>query len=73
MSILNIALYGFACERPIIDTETYPGMEALLRKCKTTAEICAAATRFPSLKEGLVNATRKIHGTMMDRFKQLNL
>ena len=73
MSVLNLALYGFASERPLIDPVLYPGMEAMWRKARTTSEIRAAAERYPMLKEGALAAVGKVHAVLIGRFTKFSL
>jgi len=73
MSIMNLGLYGFASERPPIDSTLYPGMEAKFRQQRSTAELRATAIRYPKFKEGALHALTKVHGEMMARFTQLSL
>lgn len=47
MSILNLALYGVALERPMISHDSYPGMEERFLSCKTTSDLRATGKRYP--------------------------
>ncbi len=40
---------------------------------RSTADLRAAAERFPLLKEGTLDAVKKVHVELMGRFKQLSL
>ena len=73
MSICNGGLYGFVAEREKVDSAKYPGVEETFQGCKTTAEIRAAAVRYPKFREGVLEVMRKVHDEMMGRFKQLSL
>lgn len=73
MSILNLALYGVAMERPNIDQERFPGMEHRFVASKTTADIRAAGKRFPQLVEGLNQALDPLYDLLYERFEQLQL
>ena len=46
---MNLALYGFACERPLIDPVAFPGMEAMFRQTRSTNLLVAWAFRLPLL------------------------
>lgn len=72
MSILNIGLYGLACERPSIDP-TFFGMEAMVQKLKTTAELRAAGERYPDLRKGFLKSVEKVHEVIMERLTRLSL
>lgn len=73
MSILNLALYGVAMERPLISADKYPGMEHLFTSSKTTADIRAAGKRFPALESGLTEALDPLNEILYERFEQLQL
>lgn len=73
MSILNLALYGVAMERPLIKQNKFPGMEHMFTTSKTTADIRAAGKRFPQLVEGLDDALKPLYDMLYDRFEQFSL
>lgn len=73
MSILNLALYGVAMERPLINAQKYPGMEHRFTASKTTADIRAAGKRFPLLVAGLDEALDPLYELLYERFEQLQL
>lgn len=73
MSILNLALYGVALERPRIDQVRYPGFEHMFTSSKTTSDIRAAGVRFPQLVCGLNDALEPLYDLLYDRFEQLQL
>ena len=73
MSIINLALYGVAIERPKIDEETYPGEEDRFRRTKTIAELRKTGDRFPSMVKGFNEAVQPLFDVLMQRFVQLSL
>ena len=73
MSILNLALYGVAVERPPIDEERFPGEESRFRRTKTIAELRSAAAAFPKLKEGVHDAMLPLFELFYQRFEKLSL
>ena len=73
MSILNLALYGVAVERPRIDEDRFPGEESRFRRTKTIAELRNAATAFPSLAAGVSNALEPLFELFYERFGKLTL
>lgn len=73
MSILNLALYGVAMERPIICQEESPGMEHLFTSAKTTADVRAAGKRFPALVADLDKAVTPIYDMLHEHSKRLDL
>lgn len=73
MSILNLALYGVALERPMIDREFYLGMEERFVSCKTTSDLRATGKRFPEFVEGLNDALTPMYDLLYERFEQLDL
>lgn len=73
MSILNLALYGVAMERPRICHDDYPGMEERFISSKTTADLRAVGTRYPDFKDGLDAALTPLYEMLYQRFEQLDL
>lgn len=73
MSILNLALYGVAMERPIINHDQFPGMEERFLSCKTTSDLRATGKRFPEFVEGLDKALDPLYEMLYRRFEQLDL
>lgn len=73
MSILNLALYGVAMERPPIEHQQFPGMEQKFVSCKTTSDLRAAGKRFPQLVQGLDSALTPVYNMLYARFEQLQL
>ena len=73
MSILNLAMYGVAVERPPMDPTKFPGEESRFRRTKTIAELRAAATAFPKLREGLHDSLEPVFELFYERFGQLSL
>ena len=73
MSILNLALYGVALERPKIDNEKYRGEEARFKSTKTISDLRTQAERFPDLKDGLHGALEPVFELLYSRFEKLSL
>ena len=73
MSITNGGLYNYVAEREKVDSVKYPGVEEMFRQQTSTALIRSAAVRYPKFREGVLEVVRKVHGEVMERFKQLSL
>ena len=73
MSILNLALYGVALERPRIDSDKFPGEEARFHTTKTIADLRTQAARFPTLAAGVHDALNPVFECLYQRFEKLRL
>ena len=73
MSILNLALYNVSTERPSINQEMAPGMEARFRLCKNITELRSYGGRFPQLVSGLNQAMLPLYEMFYERFERLQL
>mmetsp|Transcript_8560 Transcript_8560/g.28164 ORF Transcript_8560/g.28164 Transcript_8560/m.28164 type:complete len:314 (-) Transcript_8560:47-988(-) len=73
MSVLNLALYGAALERPPIDECKYPGAEVLFRRSKGVADLRKEGVRHPALVKGHLEAMKPVNDLLLERFTQLAL
>ena len=73
MSVLNLALYGVAVERPPIDEEKFPGEESRFKRTKTIAALRSEATAFPALSAGVSGALEPVFEMFYERFGKLTL
>jgi hypothetical protein len=73
MSILNLALYGVAVERPRIDVTKFPGEESRFTSTKTIAELRAQAARFPTLSTAVHDTLEPVFELLYERFEKLSL
>ena len=73
MSIINLALYNLAMERPVISQASAPGMENRFRSCKNMAELRAFGLRFPQMVTGLHEAINPLFDLLHERFNRLKL
>ena len=73
MSILNLALYNMALERPVISQTSSPGMENRFRSCKNMADLRAFGARYPAMVSGLHEALAPVFELLYGRFERLQL